>query len=106
MSLKNLDFKELQKGVKMNIGCDYHLLFYLVFQGMFYLNIFFPISPIMYVLPDLTISNTVSCKKQDLLVIREQIDFHSKRLHTSTKMNDNINMDSTKAWSMNAAAGS
>jgi hypothetical protein len=58
MSLENLDFKELQKGVKMNIRCDYRLLFYLVLQGMFYLNIFFPISPIMYFLPDLTISNT------------------------------------------------
>ena len=58
MGLKHLDFKELQKGVKMNIRYDYRLLFYLVLQGMFYLNIFFPISPIMYVLPDLTISNT------------------------------------------------
>jgi hypothetical protein len=58
MSLKHLDFKELQKGVKMNIRYVYRLLFYLVLQGMFYLNIFFPISPIIYFLPDFTISNT------------------------------------------------
>ena len=58
MSLKHLDFKELQKGVKMNIRYGYCLLFYLVLQGMFYLNIFFPISPRMYFLPDFTISNT------------------------------------------------
>jgi hypothetical protein len=31
-----------------------------------------------------------------------QIHFHSKRQHTITKMNDNINMDPTTAVSMNA----
>ena len=31
-----------------------------------------------------------------------QIRFHSKRLHVITKKNDNINMDSTIAGSMNA----
>jgi uncharacterized protein YprB with RNaseH-like and TPR domain len=33
-----------------------------------------------------------------------QIYFHSKRLHTITKMNDNINMVSTIAVSMNACS--
>jgi len=33
-----------------------------------------------------------------------QIRFHSDRPHTITKINDNINMGSTKAWSVNAVA--
>jgi len=31
-----------------------------------------------------------------------QIHLHPKRPHTKTNMNDNINMDSTIAWSVNA----
>ena len=33
-----------------------------------------------------------------------QMHFHSKRSHTITKMDNNINMDSSKAGSMNACS--